>query len=185
MATQNQNPGNFANDREKASEAGHKGGQNSGGNFKNDPERAAGRAQGRSGFGGNFKNDPSARQKPATRAVKPRAAISRTTPNARPRPVARAARPPAGIAERSAMAKTKKASGPHGLGAFCLRSRAQSVRKRPRRLSPATTKKVMTQSELARSKKKLSSMAFRSRNRSDIRKKSASRVLSRPGPTWR
>lgn len=35
------NPGNFANDREKASEAGRKGGQESGGNFKNDPERAA------------------------------------------------------------------------------------------------------------------------------------------------
>jgi len=41
MVTQNQNPGNFANNREKASEAGHKGGQNSGGNFKNNPERAA------------------------------------------------------------------------------------------------------------------------------------------------
>ena len=36
----NTNPGNFANDREKASEAGQKGGQMSGGNFKNDPERA-------------------------------------------------------------------------------------------------------------------------------------------------
>jgi len=35
------NPGNFVNDREKASEAGRKGGQESGGNFKNDPERAA------------------------------------------------------------------------------------------------------------------------------------------------
>ncbi len=35
------NPGNFANDREKASEAGRKGGQASGGNFANDPERAA------------------------------------------------------------------------------------------------------------------------------------------------
>ncbi|WP_294305760.1 general stress protein [uncultured Sphingomonas sp.] len=35
------NPGNFANDREKASEAGRKGGQESGGNLKNDPERAA------------------------------------------------------------------------------------------------------------------------------------------------
>ena len=31
------NPGNFANDREKASEAGQKGGHNSGGNFANDP----------------------------------------------------------------------------------------------------------------------------------------------------
>ncbi|WP_394660038.1 general stress protein [uncultured Novosphingobium sp.] len=35
------NPGNFANDREKVSEAGRKGGQESGGNLKNDPERAA------------------------------------------------------------------------------------------------------------------------------------------------
>ncbi|WP_294246870.1 general stress protein [uncultured Sphingomonas sp.] len=35
------NPGNFANVREKASEAGRKGGQESGGNFKNDPERTA------------------------------------------------------------------------------------------------------------------------------------------------
>lgn len=33
--------GNFAQDRERASEAGRKGGQNSGGNFKNDRERAA------------------------------------------------------------------------------------------------------------------------------------------------
>lgn len=35
------NPGNFANDPERASEAGKKGGQASGGNFANDPERAA------------------------------------------------------------------------------------------------------------------------------------------------
>ena len=35
----NNNPGNFANDREKASEAGRKGGHNSGGNFANDRER--------------------------------------------------------------------------------------------------------------------------------------------------
>ena len=41
MATsKNNNPGNFANDREKASRAGRLGGQRSGGNFKNDPERA-------------------------------------------------------------------------------------------------------------------------------------------------
>ncbi|MDI7390121.1 general stress protein, partial [Cronobacter dublinensis] len=33
--------GNFAENRERASEAGRKGGQNSGGNFKNDRERAA------------------------------------------------------------------------------------------------------------------------------------------------
>jgi uncharacterized protein len=35
------NPGNFANDREKASEAGRKGGQKSGGNFANDREKAS------------------------------------------------------------------------------------------------------------------------------------------------
>ncbi len=35
MTTGNKNPGNFANDREKASEAGKKGGQASGGNFAN------------------------------------------------------------------------------------------------------------------------------------------------------
>ncbi|WP_410012508.1 general stress protein [Sodalis sp. C49] len=33
--------GNFAEDREKASQAGKKGGQNSGGNFKNDREKAS------------------------------------------------------------------------------------------------------------------------------------------------
>ncbi|EBU5216745.1 stress-induced protein, partial [Salmonella enterica] len=33
--------GNFAEDRERASEAGRKGGQHSGGNFKNDPQRAS------------------------------------------------------------------------------------------------------------------------------------------------
>ncbi len=35
------NPGNFAEDREKASRAGQTGGQHSGGNFGNDPARAA------------------------------------------------------------------------------------------------------------------------------------------------
>jgi general stress protein YciG len=35
------NPGNFAEDRDKASEAGKKGGQHSGGNFKNDREKAS------------------------------------------------------------------------------------------------------------------------------------------------
>ncbi|MDJ4914909.1 general stress protein, partial [Salmonella enterica] len=33
--------GNFAEDRERASEAGRKSGQHSGGNFKNDPQRAS------------------------------------------------------------------------------------------------------------------------------------------------
>lgn len=53
MADKN-NPGNFANDREKASEAGRKGGQNSGGNFANDREKAseAGRKGGQHSHGG-------------------------------------------------------------------------------------------------------------------------------------
>ncbi|HCW47332.1 general stress protein [Mixta calida] len=48
------NPGNFAEDREKASEAGKKGGQNSGGNFKNDREKAseAGKKGGQNSHGG-------------------------------------------------------------------------------------------------------------------------------------
>ncbi|XWO55249.1 general stress protein [Pseudomonas luteola] len=41
MPAKNNNPGNFANDRERAAEAGRKGGRNSGGNFANDRERAA------------------------------------------------------------------------------------------------------------------------------------------------
>ncbi|NDL61971.1 general stress protein [Acerihabitans arboris] len=46
--------GNFAEDRERASEAGKKGGQHSGGNFKNDPRRAseAGEKGGRSSNSG-------------------------------------------------------------------------------------------------------------------------------------
>ncbi|WP_312666234.1 general stress protein, partial [Pantoea sp. CTOTU49201] len=41
--------GNFAENKERAAEAGRKGGQASGGNFKNDPERAieAGRKGGK------------------------------------------------------------------------------------------------------------------------------------------
>ena len=35
------NPGNFANDKDKARRAGRKGGSVSPGNFKNDPERAS------------------------------------------------------------------------------------------------------------------------------------------------
>ena len=48
----NNNPGNFANDR--ASEAGRKGGHNSGGNFANDREKAseAGRKSGQNSHGG-------------------------------------------------------------------------------------------------------------------------------------
>lgn len=52
MAEQRGGSGNFAQDREKASEAGRKGGQSSGGggNFKNDPDKAseAGRKGGQS-----------------------------------------------------------------------------------------------------------------------------------------
>ncbi|UQY35759.1 general stress protein [Pseudomonas fulva] len=52
--TGNNNSGNFANDREKASEAGKKGGQSSGGNFANDREKAseAGRKGGSNSHGG-------------------------------------------------------------------------------------------------------------------------------------
>ena len=42
MAEHRGGSGNFAEDREKASDAGRKGGQHSGGNFKNDPQRASG-----------------------------------------------------------------------------------------------------------------------------------------------
>ena len=54
MSTNNSNPGNFANDREKAAEAGRKGGENSGGNFANDREKAseAGRKGGQNSGGG-------------------------------------------------------------------------------------------------------------------------------------
>lgn len=54
MTSKNSNPGNFANDREKASEAGKKGGSRSGGNFANDRERAAeaGRKGGQHSHGG-------------------------------------------------------------------------------------------------------------------------------------
>lgn len=50
----NQGKRGFAKDPELASEAGKKGGQNSGGNFKNDPERAseAGRKGGQNSHGG-------------------------------------------------------------------------------------------------------------------------------------
>lgn len=52
--TKETNPGNFANDREKASRAGQKGGQVSGGNFANDRERASqgGRKGGQHSHGG-------------------------------------------------------------------------------------------------------------------------------------
>ncbi|MFP3371668.1 MULTISPECIES: general stress protein [Pseudomonas] len=52
--TAQNNPGNFANDREKASEAGREGGQSSSGNFANDRERAseAGPKGGQNSHGG-------------------------------------------------------------------------------------------------------------------------------------
>ncbi len=57
MAEHRGGSGNFAEDREKASEAGRKGGQHSGGNFKNDPERAseAGKKGGKNSHGGGRK----------------------------------------------------------------------------------------------------------------------------------
>ncbi len=47
-------PGNFKNDPRRAAAAGHKGGQVSGGNFKNDPQRAAeaGQKGGQASHGG-------------------------------------------------------------------------------------------------------------------------------------
>lgn len=62
-ATGKSNPGNFANDREKASEAGRKGGQSSGGNFANDPQRAseAGRVGGQKSHRGSQQGDGSKR----------------------------------------------------------------------------------------------------------------------------
>lgn len=58
-ATSPTNPGNFANDREKAAEAGRKGGQNSGGNFANDRQRAsqAGRTGGQNSHRGSQQSD--------------------------------------------------------------------------------------------------------------------------------
>ncbi len=50
--------GNFAEDRNKASDAGKKGGQQGGGNFKDDPQRAseAGRKGGENSHGGGRKS---------------------------------------------------------------------------------------------------------------------------------
>ncbi len=41
MAQHRGGSGNFADDKQKASEAGKKGGQQSGGSFKDDPQKAA------------------------------------------------------------------------------------------------------------------------------------------------
>lgn len=61
MAEQRGGSGNFAQDREKASDAGKKGGQHSDGNFKNDPQRAseAGKKGGQNSHSGNNKSDKS------------------------------------------------------------------------------------------------------------------------------
>ncbi|WP_410013842.1 general stress protein [Sodalis sp. C49] len=54
MAEHRGGSGNFAEDKQKASDAGKKGGQQSGGNFKNDPEKAseAGKKGGQHSHGG-------------------------------------------------------------------------------------------------------------------------------------
>ena len=54
MAEHRGGKGNFAEDTQRASEAGKKGGHVSGGNFKNDPQRAseAGRKGGQNSHGG-------------------------------------------------------------------------------------------------------------------------------------
>lgn len=53
MANHRGGAGNFAEDRERASEAGRKGGQHSGGTLKNDPQRAseAGKKGGKNSHG--------------------------------------------------------------------------------------------------------------------------------------
>ncbi len=55
------NAGNFANDRDKAAEAGRKGGKQSGGNFANDRQKAAeaGRKGGQNSHGGGGKRSSS------------------------------------------------------------------------------------------------------------------------------
>lgn len=59
MAEHRGGSGNFAEDRQRASEAGRKGGKVSGGNFKNDPKRAsvAGEKGGRNSHGSKSKTD--------------------------------------------------------------------------------------------------------------------------------
>jgi len=55
MAQHQGGKGNFAEDRQRASEAGKKGGSVSGGNFKNDPQRAS--EAGRKGGKNSHAND--------------------------------------------------------------------------------------------------------------------------------
>lgn len=59
MAEHRGGSGNFAEDRQRASEAGRKGGKVSGGNFKHDPQRAsvAGEKGGRNSHGSKSKLD--------------------------------------------------------------------------------------------------------------------------------
>ncbi|MEG3113300.1 MULTISPECIES: general stress protein [Pantoea] len=59
MAEHRGGSGNFAENPGKASEAGKKGGQNSGGNFANDREKAseAGKKGGQSSHGGGRKSE--------------------------------------------------------------------------------------------------------------------------------
>ena len=59
MAEHRGGSGNFAENPEKASEAGKKGGQNSSGNFANDREKAseAGKKGGQHSHGGGRKSD--------------------------------------------------------------------------------------------------------------------------------
>ncbi|MFK8256806.1 general stress protein [Erwinia sp. AnSW2-5] len=61
MAEHRGGSGNFAEDRQRASEAGRKGGKVSGGNFKHDPQRAslAGEKGGRNSRGSKSKTDDS------------------------------------------------------------------------------------------------------------------------------
>lgn len=57
LPTKHVNPGNFANNPEKAREVGRKGGKSSKGNFKNNPQRAAecGRKGGKASHGGKLR----------------------------------------------------------------------------------------------------------------------------------
>lgn len=75
--------GNFAEDRQRASEAGQKGGQHSSGNFKNDPERAAEAGhKGGQQSGGNFKMTGNAPLKRGAKAVKTATAADVPDPRA-------------------------------------------------------------------------------------------------------
>ncbi len=85
----NTNPGNFANDREKASEAGHKGGQVS---------------------GGISRTIQSAPRKQVTRVARHPAVISRTTLSGHPKLATRAARRPAATLPMTAK-KPRKPDG--------------------------------------------------------------------------